>query len=132
MRIGELADDVGMTTKALRFYEQRGLLPEPVRTASGYRDYPPEAVERLQFIRDSQFAGLTLAEIQSVLELKDAGAGTCEHTADLIRRHLDDLDERIRSLEQTRERLRALSLRAARLDPVECTDPHRCQVIATS
>ena len=72
MRIGELADDVGMTTKALRFYEQRGLLPEPARTASGYRDYPPDAVERLVFIRDAQFAGLTLAEIGQVLGVTES------------------------------------------------------------
>lgn len=131
MRIGELADAAGMTTKALRFYEARGLLPPPARTASGYRDYDPETVERLAFIRDAQLAGLTLTEIASVLEMKDTGTGTCEHTASLLRRHLDDLDGRIAALAETRQRLRDLADRAAGLDPTDCQDPHRCQVIAS-
>ena len=59
-----------MTTKTLRFYESIGLLPAPERTPSGYRDYAPEVTERVQFIRDAQSAGLTLAEVTSVLELR--------------------------------------------------------------
>lgn len=120
-----------MTTKALRFYETRGLLPAPARTPSGYRDYEPETLERLVFIRDAQFAGLTLTEIASVLEMKDTGTGACEHTASLLRRHLDDVDGRIAALSETRRRLRELADRAAGLDPTDCRDPHRCQVIAS-
>lgn len=129
MRIGELADAAGVSTKTLRFYEDRGLLPVPARTPAGYRDYRPETVERLGFIRDAQLAGLTLAEITSVLELKDAGEGSCEHTAALVRRHVEELDVRIASLVEVRRRLRELASRAERLDPTDCTDPHRCQVI---
>jgi DNA-binding transcriptional MerR regulator len=131
MRIGELAAAAGVTTKALRFYESRGLLPSPARTASGYRDYGRDTVERLAFIRDAQLAGLTLAEISSVLELKDTGAGTCEHTAALLHRHLADLDGRIAALADTRRRLGELADRAAGLDPIDCRDPHRCQVITS-
>ncbi len=88
MRIGEVGDAVGVSTKTLRFYESIGLLPDPVRTASGYRDYPAEMVERVQFIRDAQAAGLTLAEVTSVLELKNTGHRSCEHTLSLVQRHL--------------------------------------------
>ncbi|HSB87497.1 MAG TPA: heavy metal-responsive transcriptional regulator [Ilumatobacteraceae bacterium] len=130
MRIGEVGEAVGVSTKALRFYESVGLLPEPARTASGYRDYPPEVVERVQFIRDAQAAGLTLAEVTSVLELKDAGHRSCEHTRALVNRHLGDIDERITALRETRARLAELARRAIDLDPVDCTDPQRCQVIA--
>lgn len=130
MRIGEVGEAVGVSTKALRFYESVGLLPEPARTASGYRDYPPEVVERVQFIRDAQAAGLTLAEVTSVLELKDAGHRSCEHTRALVNRHLGDIDERITALRETRTRLAELARRAVDLDPVDCTDPQRCQVIA--
>lgn len=130
MRIGEVGEAVGVSTKALRFYESVGLLPEPARTASGYRDYPPEVVERVQFIRDAQAAGLTLAEVTSVLELKDAGHRSCEHTRALVNRHLGDIDERITALRETRARLAELARRAVDLDPVDCTDPQRCQVIA--
>ena len=130
MRIGELADAAGVTTKTLRFYEARGLLPPPARTASSYRDYDPAMVDRLAFIRDAQRSGLTLAEIASVLDMKDAGSGTCEHTADLLRRQLADLDLRIGALVETRRRLADLAARAEGLDPTECTDAHRCQVIS--
>lgn len=130
MRIGELADAAGVTTKTLRFYEARGLLPPPERTASGYRAYGPEVLDRLSFIRDAQSAGLTLAEISSVLDLKDAGSSTCEHTEELLRRHLADLDHRIAALVDTRARLEHLAQRAAQLDRGDCTDPHRCQVLA--
>lgn len=129
MRIGELAERTGLSAKALRFYESRGLLPPPVRTASGYRDFPTDSEQRVQFIRDAQTAGLTLAEIASVLDLKDSGSGACEHTADLLRRHVAELDARIEALRETRERLRELATRSAGLDPSQCTDPNRCQVI---
>jgi MerR family transcriptional regulator, copper efflux regulator len=129
MRIGEVGAAAGVTTKTLRFYESIGLLPAPDRTPSGYRDYPPEITERIQFIREAQAAGLTLAEVTSVLELKDAGSRTCEHTLALINRHVAEIDDKIEALVDTRQRLADLSRRAMELDPVDCTDPHRCQVI---
>ena len=129
MRIGEVGEATGVTTKTLRFYESIGLLPEPDRTPSGYRDYSPEVTERVQFIRDAQAAGLTLAEVTSVLELKDAGSRTCEHTLALVERHVAEIDNKIEALADTRRRLADLAGRAAGLDPVDCTDPHRCQVI---
>ena len=132
MRIGEVGEATGVTTKTLRFYESIGLLPAPERTPSGYRDYSPEVTERVQFIRDAQSAGLTLAEVTSVLELKDAGNRSCEHTLALITRHLTDIDDKIAALQDTRRRLADLAQRAGTLDPVDCTDPHRCQVIQHS
>lgn len=131
MKIGDVAGAAGITTKALRFYESRGLVPPPRRTESGYRHYDPEVIERLRFIRDAQYAGLTLAEIASVLELKDDGSGSCEHTTALLRRHLVELDQRIAAMHEMRHRLADLAERAAGLDPTECHDPHRCQVITT-
>jgi DNA-binding transcriptional MerR regulator len=129
MKIGELASGAGVTTKTVRYYESIDLLPEPSRTASGYRDYGDDAVERLRFVRDAQASGLTLAEIQSVLELKDAGSGSCGHTAALVERHLEEIDVQIARLRSARIELLELSERASRLDPSDCTDPNRCQVI---
>lgn len=60
MKIGELAKLTNTSTKTIRFYEDSGLLSPPARTASGYRDYGPEIVDRLRFIRRGQAAGLTL------------------------------------------------------------------------
>ena len=131
MRIGELADAADVNTKTVRYYESIGLMPEPQRTPSGYRHYTPSALERLRFIRDSQATGLTLAEIQSILELKDSGARTCHHTQTLLDEHLADIDTQIRRLQAARQELLDLADRAARLDPSDCTDPNRCQVIDT-
>jgi MerR family copper efflux transcriptional regulator len=131
MRIGDLAAISGLTTKAIRFYEQAGLLPEPPRAPGGYRDYPEQrTAQRLAFIRDAQGAGLTLAEIRSVLALRDAGASPCAHvTPALIDRHLADIDRRLAELRQTRTALRALAERAAATDPAECTDADICRIL---
>ncbi len=129
MRIGTLAAEVGVKPTTIRYYESIGLVPEPVRSLSGYRDYSAEAVERLRFIRDAQSTGLALGEIQSVLELKDSGRRSCEHTANLLERHLHELDDQIARLQEARVELARLAERAKGLDPADCTDPHRCQVI---
>ena len=129
VKIGELGDQCGVTTKTIRYYESIGLLDEPARTASGYRDYGEDAVERLRFIRDAQSTGLTLAEISSVLELKGAGERSCAHTSALIDAHLLSIDAQIDQLTAARRELAALARRAKGLDPTDCTDPNRCQVI---
>lgn len=130
MRIGQLADRAGLSTKAIRYYESIDLIDEPPRTASGYRDYGDDALERLRFIRDAQATGLTLSEIASVLELKGAGQRSCSHTMTLLERHLADLDHQIERLRHARTTLADLADRARSLDPARCTDPNRCQVIA--
>lgn len=132
MKIGELADRSGTSVKAIRYYESIGLLPEAERTASGYRVYDDDALERLEFVQDAKAAGLSLAEIGSVLELKGVGATACRHTQALLRRHVAEIDERIRALGEARAALVGLAERAEALDPAECTDPNRCQVIAGS
>ena len=120
MRIGELASRTGITTKTIRFWESTGLLADPPRSPSGYRDYGPGAIDRLEFIRHAQTAGLTLDEIRQVLAISDAGRPPCEHVGELIHRHLSDLDQRIRELTATRRRLRHLTQRAAEQDPAAC------------
>ncbi len=132
MRIGELGDAVGLTTKTIRYYESVGLLAAPERTASGYRDYGVEAVDRLEFVKQAQSSGLTLAEIASVLDIKDAGGQSCEHTRALLLRHLDGLDAQIEAMKRQRRELVVLADRAGGLDPSTCTDANRCQVIAES
>jgi len=129
MKIGQLAEQAGVTTKTIRYYESIGLLREPERSDSGYRVYGPSALERLGFIRDAQQSGLSLAEIASVLELKGQGTTSCEHTRALLERHLEDLETQIERLRHTHHVLSAMADRAATLDPTTCTDPNRCQVI---
>jgi DNA-binding transcriptional MerR regulator len=132
VRIGELGQLAGVSAKTIRYYESVGLLDEPDRTASGYRDYDDGAVERLRFVRDAQASGLTLAEILSVLELKEAGERSCAHTAALLERHLAEIDAQLARLTEARASLQQLADRASSLDPAACTDPNRCQVISPS
>lgn len=131
MRIGEIAEQADVSTKTIRYYESIGLIAEPGRTRSGYRDYTSEAITRLRFIRDAQASGLSLVEIQAVLELKDDGRPTCEHTAGLLRRRLEELDSQIERMLTMRGQLARLAARAESLDHSECSDPHRCHVITS-
>lgn len=130
MRIGQIAEQAGVSAKTIRYYESIGLVHEPPRTESGYRIYNGEVVERLRFIRDAQATGLSLDEIASVLELKSAGERSCAHTAELLHRHLDQIDAQIERLHAARSALAELARRSSSLDPTTCTDPNRCQVIS--
>ncbi|MET7714464.1 heavy metal-responsive transcriptional regulator [Streptomyces sp. NPDC005407] len=132
MRIGELAATCGLTAKTIRFYEQDGLLPAPPRTSGGYRDYPPDSTARLAFIRDAQTAGLTLAEIRSILVLRDSGQAPCTHVTGLIQQHLADIERRMAELRKTRTALRGLTQRAAETDPGTCKDTDVCSIIGGS
>jgi len=73
MRIGEAAEAAGVATQTIRFYERRGLLPQPLRGPNGYRDYDASVLNRLAFIRSGQAAGLTLveAEIEGLISRSD-------------------------------------------------------------
>ena len=70
MTIGEMAKNAGVGVETVRFYEREGLLLEPPRRSSGYRQYPPEALRRLQFIRRTKELGFSLEEIRDLLELR--------------------------------------------------------------
>lgn len=70
--IGELADAAGVAVDTVRFYERRGLLPEPPRTASGYRQYDDDALARLRFILRAKDLGFTLAEIDGLMPARFA------------------------------------------------------------
>ena len=129
MKTGQLGERCGVSAKTIRYYESIGLLDEPTRTANGYRDYGDGAVERLRFIREAQSSGLTLAEIASVLELKGAGKRSCGHTMALIDAHVASIDAQIAHLAAAREELVMLAERGRKLNPSDCTDPNRCQVI---
>ena len=130
MKISEVAELTGVTTATIRYYESIDLIDPPRRTAAGYREYDQQAVERLRFVRDAQATGLSLVEIRSVLEMKASGARTCSHTSALLQRHLEELDAQIDRLQTARLELIDLAERANALDPADCTDPNRCQVIS--
>ena len=129
MRIGELAEQAGISTKAIRYYEQVGILTPPTRTASGYRAYDQTALGRLSFVRAAQAVGLTLGEIRQVVAFRDQGQAPCAHVTELLHRHAADLDARILELQQLRGELRQLAERATTLDPQRCPPERVCHVI---
>jgi MerR family transcriptional regulator, copper efflux regulator len=129
MRIGELAEQAGISTKALRYYEQIGILTPPARTPSGYRSYDEAALGRLGFVRAGQAVGLTLGEIRQIIAFRDNGQAPCAHVTELLQRHAAELDARIRELQQLRGELRQLAERAATLDPEDCPPERVCHII---
>lgn len=129
MRIGELAARAGTTTKTLRFYEQAGLLPEPARTPSGYRDYDAGVLDLLAFVRAAQAAGLTLAEIRDVVHVRQTQGPPCAHVTALLDARAADLERRILELSALRAEVDRLRTRARDLDPAACSDAAVCHVI---
>lgn len=101
MQIGELAAATGLSRDALRFYEQRGLLTAR-RLGNGYRDYPPEAVEWLCYLRTAQSLGFTLAEIEAGMPLLADPATSSLELRAALERKLADIDERIAGLAELR------------------------------
>jgi DNA-binding transcriptional MerR regulator len=130
MRIGQLAERTGVSAKTLRFYEEQGILPEPPRTSSGYRDYAPEVVDRVAFVRQAQTAGLTLAQIRQVLAVRDGGQAPCRHVTGFVDERLAHIDQRLAELAATRRHLLALRRRVRRLEPSDCAPDEICTAMA--
>jgi DNA-binding transcriptional MerR regulator len=120
VRIGEVAARAGVPAKTIRFWEDQHLLPPPDRTPAGYRDYGPAVLDRLAFIRHAQAAGLTLAAIRQVLEIRDGEQSPCVHVTGLIARRLSEVEARIAELTRARDQLVVLAARAAEQDPADC------------
>jgi MerR family transcriptional regulator, copper efflux regulator len=129
MRIGELAEQSGVPTKTIRYYEAIGLMPPPERTASGYRDYEEEAVVRLRFIRTAQSIGLALGEIREIVAFRDRGETPCRYVGALIERHASQLGERITALKAMRRDLERLARKARSASPNQTGDSAFCHII---
>lgn len=132
MRIGELASASGHLTRTIRFYESRGLLPEPTRSTNGYRVYTEADSDRLEFIRNAQSAGLTLTEIASIIDLRDDGTAPCSHVNELLDAKLADVQERLDQLTELRSELQELVRRGRTLDPEECTANDICHILRST
>ena len=119
MKIGELARRGGTTAKTIRFYEQAGLLPAPARTPAGYRDYGPEFVDRLEFVRRAQSAGLSLREVRQVLAIADRGDAPCGHVVSILQARLDQVRAALAELPALETHLAALLEHARTAEPIE-------------
>ncbi len=108
MRIGELARKAGVGVETVRFYEREGLLQEPPRRESGYREYSPETLVRLRFIRHAKALGFSLPEIQGLLSLRRSET-PCGEVQQRIQAKIEDVHEKIRSLQQIETLLKELA-----------------------
>lgn len=129
MKIGQVAETTGTTTKTLRFYEAEGLLPPAGRTASGYRDYSDDVVGRIGFIHRGQAAGLTLAQIRQILKIRERGQTPCSHVRELLGQRLTELDAQIAELLALRETISQLYARAVEPEPEACPADEVCRYL---
>lgn len=109
MRTGQLASRAGVNPQTLRYYERRGLLPEPERQSSGYRAYGDASVSTVRFIKHAQELGFTLAEIETLLELAAGGPESCDAALELARQKVQVLDRKIAGLQAMRDSLSRLA-----------------------
>jgi DNA-binding transcriptional MerR regulator len=108
LRVGQLADAVGVAPDTIRYYERAGLLPPPARTTAGYRAYEPGVVDRLRFIQGAQRLGLRLRNIRDLLAIRDTGVCPCEPAEQLLRRRLAELDAEMARLTHLRAQMVAM------------------------
>ena len=102
---GLLSKKTGVNRETIRYYEKIRLMPEPMRSANGYRVYDDSHLKRLSFIRRCRELGFTLKEIAAVLGLVDGGSYTCAEIRDRTKIHLQDVDDKIRDLQKMQQTL---------------------------
>jgi len=102
---GQLAQRSGVGVETIRFYERQGLISEPPRRPSGYRDYPPDTVARIVFIRRAKELGFSLKEIGELLELRVRPRRNCAAVKRNADAKIADIDKKITALRQMRRAL---------------------------
>lgn len=129
MTIGRVAKLAEVGVETIRFYEREGLLKEPPRRASGYRQYPADTVDRVRFIRRAKELGFTLKEIKELLSLRAMPRARCADVLERAKDKIRDIDERVATLRKMRGALSKLmeecegSLPATECPILEALDP---------
>ena len=119
--IGKVAKQAGLGVETIRFYERTGLLEEPPRDDSGYRQYPPEAVVKLRFIKKAKQLGFSLQEIGELFSLRQNQNATCGDVKMRAEEKINNIEEKIRALTRMKEALTELTCHCSGDGPVnEC------------
>lgn len=109
LKIGEVANQSGLSIQTIRYYDQLGLLsPGVTRTQSGYRLFEPKVINRLEFIRKIQTLGLSLQEIKIILDVHDSGDVPCGKIKDYLLKQLDNIEEQINNLNSVKDQLQLI------------------------
>ncbi len=106
--IGELGKRTGVNVETVRYYEKVGLLPEPHRTAAGYRQYGEAHVRRLRFIRRGRDLGFSVEAVRALLQLAEHPDQPCADADHMAAQHLAEVEERIADLVRLRDGLRQM------------------------
>ena len=121
LTIGRLANVTGINLETVRYYERRGLLPKPPRTASGYRMFPPEARQRIRFIKRAQDLGFSLQEIRELLALRVSPRTSTTEIRRRAEAKIVDIEGKIKTLNSMRKALLKLTQSCPGCIPVsEC------------
>jgi DNA-binding transcriptional MerR regulator len=105
-RVGELAKASGVSADTLRHYERKGVLPFIRRSSNGYREYPPQALDRILLVRRALAVGFTLDELASILKVRDRGGAPCREVRAMAVSKLSELETQLRELLALRDYLR--------------------------
>jgi DNA-binding transcriptional MerR regulator len=108
VKVSEVAAQAQVNTQTLRYYERRGLLPEPGRSPSGYRAYTADAVRLVRFVKQAQALGFTLNDIEELLHLAGGGPASCDAAKVMANSRIADLEQRIEELVGMRDALARL------------------------
>lgn len=121
LTIGKVAKQAGLGVETIRFYERTGLLEEPPRNDSGYRQYPPEAVVKLRFIKKAKRLGFSLQEIGELFALRRKPDATCGDVRTQAEDKIKAIEEKITDLSRMKEALIELTCQCSNDGPVrEC------------
>jgi len=105
LTIGKVARLTGVGVETVRFYQRKGLVEEPPKKESGYRQYPNDTVARIRFIRRTKELGFSLREIKELLSLRVNPQMTCEDIQTRAEGKIDEIEEKIRALQKMNEAL---------------------------
>jgi MerR family mercuric resistance operon transcriptional regulator len=121
LTIGQLAKRAKVNLETIRYYERRGLIPEPPRSEIGYRMYSRDAVARTEFIKRAQALGFSLREISEIFALRMEPETTCGDMKAKVEAKIEDIEQKIADLEQIREALVAMAEKCRGKGPIgEC------------
>ncbi len=120
MKRAQLARQTGCNLETIRYYEKISLMPDPPRTASGYRVYDDYHVERLRFILRGRELGFSIDELRGLLSLVDRGTQTCAEVKLLTDQHLEDVRAKIKDLKRIEKVLAATAAQCSGEQVPEC------------
>lgn len=128
--IKQVSQITGVSTESIRYYERIGIMPPPRRADNKYRQYDDQAVQRLSFIRRARYFDFSLDHIREILTFRDKGIPPCDFVLDLVRQKTNDIQDRIRDLEQLRDELEALQ-KFEQSEPTNAKTECVCQILET-